>query len=70
MTTNDAMIAALSKKSVKKKYNAATVRSIRKRLLDGKLSLDFQVGFLKDNGYCISKEMAWKKKYVRFTKPT
>ena len=61
MNTTDAMTKALSKKSVKKKYNAATIRSIRKRLKDGTLTLDFQVSFLSDNGYDISKPMAWKK---------
>lgn len=65
MNTAEAMTKALSKKSVKKKYNAATIRSIRKRLKDGTLTLDFQVSFLSENGYDISKPMAWKKAYQK-----
>lgn len=63
MTTNETMWDAIKRKRIRKRYNAATIRTIRKRLREGKLTLDFQVNFLKENGYVIAKEIAWKKYY-------
>lgn len=61
MTTEQAMLDALKRPSVKKKVKAGTIRAMRKRLKDGEMTLTAQVAFLKEHGYFIRSEINWGK---------
>ena len=59
MTTNEAFLHALNHDSIKSKYAASSIRTWRSRALRDKLSLDFMVEFLNDNGYKLKQPMLW-----------
>ena len=50
---------ALNHDSIKSKYAASSIRTWRSRALRNKLSLDFMVEFLSENGYKIKQPMMW-----------
>jgi hypothetical protein len=59
MTTNEASLHALNHEQIKSKYAASSIRTWRSRALRDKLSLDFMVEFLWDNGYALKQPMIW-----------
>ena len=59
MTTNEAFLHALNHDSIKSRYAASSIRTWRSRALRDKLSLDFMVEFLTENGYKIKQPMQW-----------
>jgi hypothetical protein len=60
MTTNEAFLHALNHEKIKGKYAASSIRTWRSRALRDKLSLDFMVEFLNENGFKIKQSMQWQ----------
>ena len=50
MTTNEAFLQALNHEKIRSKYAASSIRTWRSRAIRDKLSLDFMVEFLRENG--------------------
>jgi len=59
MTTNEAFLQALNHEKIRSKYAASSIRTWRSRAIRDKLSLDFMVEFLRENGYQIKQTMEW-----------
>lgn len=59
MTTNEAFLNALNDENIKGKYSPSSIRTWRSRAIREKLSLDFMVEFLRDNGYKIKQPLKW-----------
>ena len=59
MTTNEAFLNALNHEKVKIKYSSSSIRTWRSRAIREKLSLDFMIEFLRDNGYKIKQPLQW-----------
>ena len=59
MTTNEAFLNALNSETVKSKYSSSSIRTWRSRAIREKLSLDFMIEFLRDNGYKIKQPLQW-----------
>jgi len=59
MTTTEAFLNALNHDGIKEKYAASSIRTWRSRALRDKLSLDFMVDFLNQNGYKMKQTMLW-----------
>ncbi len=59
MTTTEAFLSALNHDRIKIKYAASSIRTWRSRAIREKLSLDFMVEFLNENGYKIMQSMLW-----------
>ena len=59
MTTTEAFLQALETERIKSKYPDSTIRTWRSRANRDKLSLDFMVAFLLDNGYHPKQTMQW-----------
>lgn len=59
MTTNEAFLNALNNEGVRSKYPASSIRTWRSRAIREKLSLDFMIEFLRDNGYKIKQPLQW-----------
>jgi hypothetical protein len=60
MTTNEVFLQALNHEKIKSKYGAAAVRTWRSRALREKISLDFMIDFLQDNGYISQQHFLWQ----------
>ena len=61
MTTTEAFLQALDQAPIKAKYLDSTIRTWRSRVNRDKLSLDFMVAFLLENGYHTRQTMQWGK---------
>ena len=59
MTTTEAFLHALNHERIKIKYAASSIRTWRSRAIREKLSLDFMVEFLSENGYKTKQSMLW-----------
>ena len=59
MTTSEAFLHALNHESIKSKYAASSIRTWRSRAIREKLSLDFMIEFLSENGYQVKQAMEW-----------
>lgn len=59
MTTNEAFLSALNDERIKSKYSPSSVRTWRSRAIREKLSLDFMIEFLRDNGYKVKQPLQW-----------
>jgi hypothetical protein len=59
MNTNEAFLNALNQEGVKSKYSPSSVRTWRSRAIREKLSLDFMIEFLRDNGFKIKQPLQW-----------
>jgi len=59
MNTTEAFLHALNHDGIKNKYAASSIRTWRSRAIRDKLSLDFMVDFLKENGYQVKQSMEW-----------
>jgi hypothetical protein len=59
MTTNEAFLNALNNEGVKSKYPPSSIRTWRSRAIREKLSLDFMIEFLHDNGYKVKQHLQW-----------
>ncbi len=59
MTTNEAFLNALNNEAVRGKYSPSSIRTWRSRAIREKLSLDFMIEFLRDNGYKIKQPLQW-----------
>jgi hypothetical protein len=59
MTTNEAFLNALNNEEVKSKYSPSSIRTWRSRAIREKLSLDFMIEFLRDNGYKVKQPIQW-----------
>ena len=59
MTTTEAFLSALNHERIKIKYAASSIRTWRRRAIREKLSFDFMVEFLNENGYKVKQSMLW-----------
>ncbi len=60
MTTNEVFLYALKHEKIKSKYAASLVSVWRLRALREKISLDFLLDFLRENGYISQQQHLWQ----------